>query len=95
MKKIANKRTEVSDGQDNKATYADFVKACANNQIQQGFSVQDIRDRLRIVEAVEKADGEIKLEDADFENLKQYVQNMRWAIVHPDILEFCDYITGL
>lgn len=93
MKIIENKQTEIKDGKNGMLTYADFIKAICEFRGERGLSIEDIRNRLRIIEAC--GNGEIKLEDADFANLKNYAGKMQWAIIHKDIVEFDDYLKNI
>lgn len=47
------------------------------------------------MDIIDKGGEILEFEDADFECLKQCVNNMRWFIVHKEIIDFVDYIIGL
>ena len=103
---IKNKKTKISifDEKGNpvhNADYAALIKMCVNQpQINPqsgqsvGFSIDDIRSRLRIIDVVDNPkNGTINIEDADFELLKQCVTSYRWAAVSQIILDFVDDVT--
>lgn len=98
MKTIKNKTTEinVTPTGDEKLTFADLAKVCVNNMPQGGLDVSQMKARLDVMEALEKANGEIKLTtSAQTETLKDCVKAMRWAILHKDVVEFTDAVEKL
>jgi hypothetical protein len=71
----------------------DYIKAVINNRPQDGFSVEEIRKRFRVIDTVEKLEEgaeELQLEDQDFEVLKQCVNQFKWGVMANSILEFAD-----
>ena len=54
-----------------------------------------MRDRINIVNKLEKANGTIKLEDAEAETLKECVSSMSWALIHPDVIKFSEAVEKL
>lgn len=73
----------------------DLIKTAVNNTPPGGFAFTDMLNRLRIGDAVDKLEkmdasepAVLHLEDADFENLKKYVHDTKWAIVSRTIVEF-------
>ncbi len=94
MKTLKNETTEIPlNGQP--MTYTDLVRNCLDQPPPEGFTFDDIRKRSRIEEALDAESDEIKLEDADAENLKQLIEQMRWGIRHPDLLVFADAVEAL
>ena len=55
---------------------------------QGGFTPKDLRERNRIQNVLEKSKSDIKLEDTDYNNLKQIIINSRWLTRHVDLVEF-------
>lgn len=97
MKTIKNKSVNVSvptkEGvRKVEKKYSELVIECINNPPKDGFSVQEMQQRMRILKVAEKANGEIKLEDSDFEKLRECVRNMRWVFLSEDLIEFCETI---
>lgn len=91
MKTLENKTTELPNGEE-KLTYFELAKSCVNVPPQQGFDVQEMNKRLRVIE---KLEGEkVEMEDADFDTLKQCVNDMKWGVLHRDISDFVKYING-
>jgi hypothetical protein len=96
MKTISNKTTELTAASgEGKATYAELIKICLDNPPKEGFDLKSLRDRNRIEDALTKANGTIKLEDADAENLKPIVESMRWGARHKDIMLFCEEVKNM
>lgn len=95
MKTIENKKTELKDDKDGYMDYKDLITFCMNQTPQGGLGLQDMRDRFRISNAIEKGNGKIKLEDSDVENLKGIVGNVKWGSYHKDLLEFLEMMEQL
>ncbi len=93
MKTVENKRLEIPG---NVKSTSDLIKICIQNPPQNGYDVSEMRKRIRVTDVIEKAgNGTLEFEDADFECLRQCVKNMRWFVVHKEIIEFVDYISEL
>lgn len=79
-----------------KKKYSDLIIDSLNNPPQTGFNVKEMKDRMRIVDIAEKANGEITIEHpADIEKLKQCVDAMPWAVLSKDLIVFLDEIEKL
>jgi len=59
---------------------------------QKGAEVEEIRKGIRVLDAVEKANPVLELEDADYDHLKTKTQAMQWAFVDRRILTLVDDI---
>lgn len=57
---------------------------------QRGADIEEIRRGIRILDAVDKADGVLELEDADWEHLKAKTLSMTWAVVDKRLLRIVD-----
>lgn len=78
------------------ASYQDLINIAIENRPQAGFSIQEMRSRLRIQDAVEKVESDVlHLEDQDAEKLQECVKAMTWGLLHKDIVQFCDDIEGM
>lgn len=89
MKKLENKTTEIANGEE-KLTYAGLLKIVLMVTPQGGYSLTDMKTRLKLTDLLEKANGEIELEDADYTYLKPLLSNMKWGVVNKGIIELCD-----
>lgn len=97
MKTLANKQTEISNGKDGKITYADLTRICVNN-IEKGLGAEDMRKRISIIEAVEKAEedgADILLEDEHAKTLKVCANSAKFTVIHKDIVGFMDDVNKL
>ena len=73
--------------------YRVLVESCVRVPLdrQQGASIDEMRRGIRVLDALDRAtNGELQLEDADWEFLKQKVERMPWAAVDRRFLEFTD-----
>jgi hypothetical protein len=95
MKKLTVKTFEFAESKEQPSTI-DLVKACLKSPRRDGFSVDDVRHRIRIEDACNAAkDNTISLEDADAKNLKAIVAEMRWAVSEKAIVDFHEQIEKL
>jgi hypothetical protein len=93
---VTNKKTTVETGKDSVLKYSDIIKQIVNTPPKDGFSVEIMKQSLRIVTAIEnEKKGTISIEDGDFDALKISVNAFRWAIIHKDLLSFVEYINSL
>lgn len=95
MKKLENKTTEIQRDENSKTTYADFCKVCINVMPQGGLDVIQMKTRLDIVTALDSANGSIELTTEQVDTLKECVKDMRWAIMHKDLVEFIEAVEKL
>ena len=94
MKRLELHDTVVSVGEETIGT-AELIKACLNNVPQGGLTPTDMRERLRILDQLDGANGVLDLEDADAVVLQRCVGQMRWTVVDRGIVEFCDAIDAM
>lgn len=89
MKTIENKSVIVAN---KSVTYKDIIVNCVNSvdPKSNGLTVAEMRKRIRILDACEKATEVIELEDNDFNLLKEIINNMRWGIVDRELLSFSE-----
>jgi hypothetical protein len=74
-----------------------LIKSVVNNRPTEGFTIEDINTRLRILKAVDAVNPEstvLELEDSDHTALKKLLPAMRWGIVDPFIPQFADSINN-
>ena len=91
MKTIQLKTSkEIINGQESVITTSDLFKAAINQMPQGGYTIDEMRSRFKLMDVIEKAEGELNLEDADYEKLKTLMSEMRWAVLSPFIMKTCD-----
>lgn len=96
MKRIELKETTIKKDEKENITYKDLLNMCVNKP-PQGFTVEEMRKRLRLVDVLSKAELVVDMEDADYTHMKKLVSDMdgSWAIAHKDIIDFVDYINSI
>lgn len=94
MKKLTNKQTTLKLN-DKEAKYSDLIKICINAPVQGGFNLQQIKQRLRILDVLEKEPEELKFEDNDASNLEEIVSEFKWATVHKDVVQFVEDVQNM
>jgi hypothetical protein len=92
VKHLRSKPNDVGN-----SSTADLVRVCVNDPGQAGLKIDDIRSRMRLLDAVEKAgDGPfISFEDADAKTVQKCVGGMSWRVVRADLVEFCDAVANM
>jgi hypothetical protein len=59
-----------------------------------GCNIADMRKRMRVMDAIEAADGdEATLEDADYELLKSVFHGNQFRLAHRDLLTIADTLS--
>jgi hypothetical protein len=97
MKTIVNKQTEIKAPEDKMMSYFDLIKLIINAPSQEGYNVEQMRQRLEILRVIDDAEGvtSVSFELKDFNTLKDSVNKFKWAQIHKDIVAFTDYINSL
>jgi hypothetical protein len=57
---------------------------------QKGIDIEEMRKSIKVLDVVDKSNGVLELEDADWETLKAKTIAMPWAVVDRRILQFHD-----
>lgn len=57
---------------------------------QNGATIDEMRKGIRVLDALDRANGSLELEDADWEFLKTKVEKMPWAAVDRRFVQFYD-----
>jgi hypothetical protein len=95
MKQIALKKLPGDDRfreVDYRITLMDVVRTPLNPQ--GGIGLDEMRRSVRVLEALEHANGTLELEDADFDHLKEKLQRFQWGIADRRILQLVDDVLG-
>jgi len=93
MKTFSDKKVTIKG---KSSSYSELLLACVNSVPKDGFTVEEMRARGRVIDAVESVeDGEIKLEDADYQKAVSYVNSMRWAVLDKEIVNFSEAFAGI
>jgi len=89
MKYLRMKAEEIGN-----TTTADVIRLCVND-MPQGGKLDEIRARLRVLDAVDRSNGVLALEDSDAKTLQRCVGEMKWAKVRPDIVAFGEAVADM
>ena len=92
MKTLINKNTTIPSGTDEPVTYFALFKVALEARPAQGFTTQEMRRRIRVLNALDENREKFDLEDADFAVLKECFKDMTWGLVSKDIVEAEDYL---
>lgn len=99
MKTLELKETTIprlmSEPQGAKLSYRDLLETVLKQDHGQGFVFEELRMRLKILDQIEAADGVLRLEDTEAVSLQSYVNKTRWALVHRDIVQFCQDVADM
>lgn len=74
--------------------WADVIKQVIRRPAdpQKGVEIEEMRKSIRVLDALEKSNGVLELEDADWEHLRSKVQAMQWAVIDSRIVQFTDEV---
>jgi len=61
---------------------------------QGGATIDEMRRSIRVLDALDAANGTLELEDADYELLKRKVEGLPWAVIDRRFVQFYDDVTG-
>lgn len=77
---------------DYRIVLADVLRRPLNPQ--QGIGLDEMRKSIRVMDKLESANGSVELEDADYEHLKEKLNNMSWNIADRRILQLVEDVIG-
>jgi len=94
MKTLKNKTTAIikEAGKAETLTFADLAIFCVNTMPQGGVDVSEMRNRIALLDSLEKAKETIKIEATPAETLKSCVTSMKWAFMHKDLVSFIEAV---
>jgi hypothetical protein len=82
------------EGQEIKINYRDQIEAILNVPMDmRSADLNEVRRSIRVLDALSEGNAILKLEDADYEYLKQRVLAARWPFINKAILQFVDDVT--
>jgi hypothetical protein len=94
MVKLELEKIQLEDGK-NTLDVADLCKICLNATKQGGFTVDEMRSRIKIMDKLETDKKTVELEDAEYKTLRGVVKTHKWGAISRKVVEFVDYIDGL
>ena len=98
MKSVLLKVVEVNE--ETKLDYKNELRTIliTPEDRQAGANIDEMRRAIRVLDALDALDEDadvLELEDADYEYLKGRVQNARFGMVHPAIVQFIDDVSTI
>lgn len=96
MKTVENKITNMNIKENDEMkqlSYGDLIKVLINTPKKDGYSIDEIRQRLKIIDQINS--NNFNFEDSDFILIKNLVNNFKWGTMHIDIVEFANHINSL
>ena len=76
--------------------YSDLIIEIVNAPPREGgFTVTEMRSRLKLIEKLEKANGEIEFQHGELMKVKECLALMQWKFISKEIVEFTDAIEKL
>jgi len=93
MRKIILKKLG-KEGEVGILSYKEMIKSVLQfpTNPQAGFTIDEIRANVRILDILDKATDEFILEDFDYSKLKTSVDNAKFGMAHANIVQFVDDI---
>jgi hypothetical protein len=76
--------------------YAEILKAVIRRPLnpQAGADIAEMRQSIRVLDALEKANGTLELEDADYQHLKTKLTAMPWNVIDRRIVQLIDDVAA-
>jgi len=78
---------------DYRATLKEIVRRPLNPQ--QGLTIEEMRQSIRVLDALDAANGTLELEDADYAHLVAKTKAMTWAVADRRLIQLYDEVVGL
>src|SRR4030095_6591706 len=62
--------------------------------VQRGASIEEMRQSIRVLDAIDAANGTLDLEDSDYQHLKQKLAAMQWNVVDRRLVQLVEDVEG-
>lgn len=94
MKSIPLRSLEAPDGPP--IVYAEILREVVRRPLnpREGIQIEEMRRSIKLLDALDSANGTLDLEDADYSYLKQKIEAMNWNIVDRRILTLVDDVSN-
>ena len=77
-----------------KFDYKEALMGLLEGSPPQGYSVGELRKAVKAIEAISKASNGVQLEDDIYEFVKKRVNETKYRLAKPEIIEFIDDINS-
>lgn len=76
--------------------YRDVLKTVVSRPTdpQKGADITEMRQSIRVLDALDRANGTLELEDADYDVLKHKLETFAWNLVDRRIVQLMDDVSG-
>lgn len=76
--------------------YADVLREVVRRPLnpQTGADIAEMRQSIRVLDALESANGSLTLEDADYQHLKMKLEAMPWNVIDRRIVQLIDDVSN-
>lgn len=94
MKSIPLKTLDAPDGPS--IEYQQVLREVVRRPLdpQKGVDIAEMRASIRVLDAIDNANGVLELEDADYDLLKVKLTSMPWNIVDKRIIQLIDDVSN-
>ena len=95
MKSIPLRTLDAPDNSD-PIVYKDVLAAVVKRPLnpREGIAISEMRQSLRVLDAIDASNGTLELEDADYSLLKEKINAMPWNLVDRRIIELVDDVNN-
>lgn len=75
-------------------SYRDVLREVTRRPLdpKQGADITEMRASIRVLDALDVADGTLELEDSDYAHLTDKLQKMQWNLVDKRIVQLIDEV---
>jgi len=97
MKTFINKSTLIKNEEGLILGYVDLVKVGLNKPPQGGWTPDEMRMCIKILDKLDniELDSPVELEDAEYLSIFRTCSGLRWPFMHKNVVEFDDYLKQL
>lgn len=81
--------TETHQGQKIKFDDKKNLTEIVNTPVE-GITVEQMRQRIKLLDKIESSESDLSLEDAEFEQLKSIIEKYKFGIVSKHLLSLCE-----
>jgi hypothetical protein len=95
--KLKNKQVKIKIDEEKFADYAFLISQCLSVAPQGGFDAVTMKKRIDALECLKdlEVDQEIDFKAEEAVTVKECVKNMKWNVIHKDILDMCESVEKL
>ena len=94
---IPKKQTDITLTETENVSYFHLLKVSTDTLVPgRGIKLPEMRMRLDISQKLDdESSSEVSLSKKELEKVKELVSETEWSMMHPDLIEFLEYIEKL